>query len=118
MTGIELKRLKNSKFKEISFFNHFSFGANCFLVHSYKSQLVLFRVNNQEYELEECVELKNFIKDDINIVSAKTLPQNPSEIFLCTNSSLVVVEVNKFYRPSFGFNQSFSTKLTTLNVPI
>ena len=55
MTGIELKRLKNSKFKEISFFNHFSFGANCFLVHSYKSQLVLFRVNNQEYELEECV---------------------------------------------------------------
>ena len=92
MTGMELRRLKNSKFKEISFFNHFSFGANCFLVHSYRSQLVLLRVNNNEYELEECVELKNFIREpDINIVSARTLPQNPSEIFLFTNSYLIVV---------------------------
>ena len=63
------------------------------------------------------MELKNFIREnDTNIVCAKTLPQNPAEIFLVTNSFLVVVEVNKFYRPSYGFNHCFSTKLTTLNV--
>ena len=117
MTGMELKRLKNNKYKEIAFFNHFSFGANCFLVHSHKSQLVLLRVYTNDYELEDCVDLKNFIKDGDSLISTvRTLPQNPSEIFICTMSSLVVIEINKFYRPSFGFNQSFCTRLTTMNV--
>ena len=117
MTGMELRRLKNNKFKEISFFNHFSFGANCFLVHSYRTQLALLRISPTDYEVEECLDVKNFLSEgDPNIVSVKTLPQNPSELFVCTSSCLLVVEVNKFYRPSFGFSQCFSTKLTTLNV--
>lgn len=79
MTGMELKRLKNNKYKEIAFFNHFSFGANCFLVHSHKSQLVLLRVNANEYELEDCVDLKNLIREgDSSIATVRTLPQHPS----------------------------------------
>jgi hypothetical protein len=90
MTGMELRRLKNNKFKEIVFFNHFSFGANCFLVHSYKSELLMLRVS-QDYEIEDCIDLKNSIREgDSNIVSVKTLPQNPAEVFLCTQSCLVV----------------------------
>jgi len=119
MTGMELRRLKNNKFKEISFFNHFSYGANCFLVHSYRAQVTLFRINQTDFEVDECIDIKGFLSEvagDTNIVSVKTLPQNPAEIFICTHSSLLVIEVTKFYRPSFGFSQCFSTKLTTLNV--
>lgn len=119
MTGMELRRLKNQyKYKEIAFFNHFSYGANCFLVHNYKSQLNVLRVNPQDDDISDCINLKDYADGDPNIVAVKTLPQNPSEIFICTSSNLVIVEINKFYRPSFGFHQGFTTKLTTLNVPL
>lgn len=117
MTGMELRRLKNHKYKEIVVCNHFSFGANCFLVHNGKPELLLLRQNANEYEVEECVDFKNYLREaDNNIVSIKTLPQNPAEIFVCTQSNLFVIEINKFYRPSYGFHHSFTTKLTTLNV--
>ena len=50
MTGVELRRLKKSKYKEIAFFNHFSAGANSFLLHSNRSQLHLLRLTPSDYE--------------------------------------------------------------------
>jgi hypothetical protein len=79
MTGMELRRLKNRyKYKEIAFFNHFSFGANCFLVHSHKSQLSLLRVNASDEDSSECIDLRGYADGDSNIVTVKTLPQNSS----------------------------------------
>jgi len=37
-------------------------------------------------------------------------------VFICSQSGIVVIEINKFYRPSYGFHQIFVTRLTTLNV--
>jgi hypothetical protein len=51
MTGMELRRLKNHKYKEILVCNHFSFGANCFLVHNGRPELLLLRQNANEYEV-------------------------------------------------------------------
>lgn len=48
MTGMELRRLRNNKYKEITFCNHFSFGPNCFLVHGAKTELLLLRPNANE----------------------------------------------------------------------
>lgn len=44
MTGMELRRIKNNRFKEIAICNHFSFGLNCFLVHNAKSSLQILRL--------------------------------------------------------------------------
>jgi hypothetical protein len=62
MTGMELRRLKNHKFKEISAFNHFSFGANCFMAHSGKSSLTLLRVNGNDVEMEDYFDLRSAVK--------------------------------------------------------
>lgn len=79
MTGMELRRLKNNRYKEIAFFNHISFGANCFLVHSHKSELMVIRVNVNDYDYEECIDLKTYLKEaDTAIATVRTLPQNPS----------------------------------------
>lgn len=119
MTGIELRRLKNNKYREIAFCNHFSFGVNCFLVHNGRSELLLLRHSANEVEVETCVDIKAYLKEtDNNIVSLKSLPQNPAEVFICTQANLFVIEINTFYRPSYGFHASFITKLTTLNVTV
>jgi hypothetical protein len=62
MTGMELRRLKNHKFKEIAAFNHFSFGANCFLAHLGKSSLALLRVNGNDVEIEDCFDLRSVVR--------------------------------------------------------
>jgi hypothetical protein len=78
---------------------------------------LLLRQNAAETEIEVCVDLKAFVKEgDNNIISIKSLPQNPAEVFICTQANLFVVEINTFYRPSYGFHPSFTTKMTTLNV--
>ena len=63
------------------------------------------------------MDLKNYLKEaDNNILNIKNLPQNPEEIFIATQANIFVIEINKFYRPSYGFHNDFVTKLTTINV--
>ena len=61
MTGMELKRIKNHKYKEIVVCNHFSFGVNCFFVQNGRPELLLLRQTPNEYEVEECVDLKLYL---------------------------------------------------------
>jgi len=71
--------LKNNKYKEIAFFNHFSAGANSFLVHSNRSQLNMLRLTVNDYEIEEYIDIRSVVKEgDNSIVSIKTLPQYPA----------------------------------------
>lgn len=117
MTGMELRRFKNPAHqREIVICNHFSFGAGCFLVHRGHTGVGLLR---GEGEVEESVvDIRSYVGEgDCQISWLGNRPSQPSELFICTQANLFVIEVNKFYRPGYGFHPAFLTRMTTLNVP-
>lgn len=49
MTGLEVKRIKNNfRFREIAFFNHFSYLSESFVAHSKGSKIFVARSNQTD----------------------------------------------------------------------
>lgn len=127
MTGMEVKRIKNvNRYREIVFYNHFSYASESYVAHSKGSKVHVARSMEAEMVVSTEIELKNFFsgfytnasnnpQEQAQLTHIYTIPQHPSHIFLVTSFSMAVMEVDKFYVPPFGVHHFFTTRLSTIN---
>ena len=61
--------------------------------------------------------MKDFIhQQQLSILTIKNIPEYPTNLFILTSTDLLIMEMDKFYRPTYGYHSSFVTKLTSGNV--
>ncbi|CAM6005904.1 unnamed protein product [Sphagnum balticum] len=67
--------------------------------------------------MEQCLDVRGIVREgESGIIAIRGVAHSPPEVLLATGGGLALVEIDKTYRPSFGFHPSFSTRLSTLNM--